>query len=306
MGPSDKHNDKEIDKEVTVMFADIVGSTRMYEILGDKVAEALISNTLKLLSVFVTQSGGHIIKTIGDEIMCSFPQATDAIAAAKEMHSFLSGMTAPSRDYKISIRVGAHQGPVIENNGDIFGDTVNIAARVASIARGGKTMITRYTHDQLPKAGQERCQHFTHTTLKGKEQPIDVFDVVWEQTDELTQIIGNHVANAIKNTLTIDYGDSTINMSVNTITSALIGRGQDCDLVIPSTHASREHCRIEYNRGKFIFSDNSANGSYINHNQTELFFHQEQIPLSGEGTISLGEPSANNSGFLLRYAIKML
>lgn len=102
------------------MFADIVGSTRMYEIMGDKVAEALISNTLKQLSPFVTQSGGDIIKTIGDEIMCCFPRTTNAITAAKEMHIFLSEKTAPSRDYKIAIRVGAHHGTIIENNGDIF------------------------------------------------------------------------------------------------------------------------------------------------------------------------------------------
>jgi class 3 adenylate cyclase len=300
VGPSEKYNDK----EVTVMFADIVGSTRMYEIMGDKVAEALISNTLEQLSVFVTQSGGKIIKTIGDEIMCRFPQADDAITAAKDMHTFLSEKSAPSTNYKIAIRIGAHHGPIIENNGDIFGDTVNIAARVASIARGGKTMVTSYTHDQLPKACQERCQHFTRTNVKGKEQSIDVFDVAWEQTDELTQIIGNHVVNAIKKNLTIEYRGSIIHMSLGTITSTLIGRGQGCDLVIPSTHASREHCRIEYNQGKFTFSDNSANGSYVKHNQTELFFHQERIPLLGEGIISLGEPSANNSAFLLKYTIK--
>jgi adenylate cyclase len=305
VGPSDSHNDNVIDNEVTVMFADIVGSTRMYEIMGDKVAEALISDTLKQLSVFVTQSGGDIIKTIGDEIMCRFPQANNAIAAAKDMHIFLSEKTAPSRDYKISIRIGAHHGTIIENNGDIFGDTVNIAARVASIARGGKTMITGYTYDQLPKVCRERCQHFSRTTVKGKEQAIDVFDVVWEQTDELTRIVGNHVANVGKKILTIVYDDSIIHMSANTITSALIGRGQDCDLVIPSPQASREHCRIEYNQGKFIFSDNSANGSYVKHNQTELFFHQERIPILGEGTISLGEPSDHNSDFLLRYTVEI-
>ena len=132
-----------------------------------------------------------------------------------------------------------------------------------------------------------------------------MFDVVWEQTEELTRIVGNHTANMGKNTHTIVYGDSIIHMSANTITSALKGRGQECDLVIPSPQASREHCRVEYNRGKFIFSDISANGSYVKHNQIELFFHQERIPLLGEGTISLGEPSANNSDFLLRYSIDL-
>jgi len=95
-------------------------------------------------------------------------------------------------------------------------------------------------------------------------------------------------------------------MSANTITSATVGRGQDCDLIIPSPQASREHCKIECNRGKFIPVDNSANGSYLNHDQTELFFHQERVPLLGEGSISLGEPSTNNQDYLLHYSIEMV
>lgn len=291
------------DNEITVMFADIVGSTRLYEIMGDKIAEELISSTLAQLSTIVIRSGGSIIKTIGDEIMCRFTLAEQAIVSASEMHDFLAQKAAPSRDYKIAIRIGAHRGSIIESDGDIFGDTVNIAARVADLARGGKTMITEYTYQQLPETCRERCQHFTRTIVKGKEKAIDVFDVEWEQNDELTHIVGNHDSNAIKNILTIQYQDSLINMSSDTVTSALIGRGQDCDLIIPSPQASREHCRIEYNRGKFVFSDNSANGSYLKHNQTELFFHQERTPLLGEGSISLGEPSDGNSSFLLKYSI---
>jgi adenylate cyclase len=142
--------------------------------------------------------------------------------------------------------------------------------------------------------------------VKGKELPIEVYDVVWEQTDELTRIVGNDVANAIKSILTIRYEDNIIRMSANTVTSATVGRGQDCDLIIPSQQASREHCKIECNRGKFILVDNSANGSYVNHDQTELFFHQERVPLLGEGFISLGEPSANNQEFLLHYSIEVI
>jgi adenylate cyclase len=79
----------------------------------------------------------------------------------------------------------------------------------------------------------------------------------------------------------------------------------DCDLLIPSPQASREHCRIECNRGKFVLSDNSANGCYVSHNGTELFFHQERVPLLGEGLISLGEPVKDNSDYLLKYSIAL-
>lgn len=290
--------------EVTIMFADIVGSTRLYEILGDEAAEKLVTSTLKQLSDIVAKFGGVTIKTGGDDVMCRFAVAESALNAAREMHMFLAAKTDPSRDYKIAIRIGAHQGPVIETDGDIYGDAVNLAARVSALARGGKTLISGYTFEQLSEASTKRCRHFTTTTVKGKEIPIDVYDVVWEQTDELTRIVGNEVANAGQSVLVLRYEDNVIRMSANTITSTTLGRGQDCDLIIPSPRASREHCRIECNRGKYILVDNSANGSYVNHDQTELFFHQERVPLLGEGYISLGEPSAGNPEYLLYYSIE--
>lgn len=293
------------DNEITVLFADIVGSTRLYEILGDEIAEALISTTLKQLSQVVLDGQGEIIKTIGDELMCRFAQADDAIAAAKAMHEFLANKTAPSKDYKLAIRIGAHHGPIIETDGDVFGDTVNIAARVAGLARAGKTMITGYTRDNLATATQSRCRHFMCTTVKGKELPIDVFDVVWEQTDELTRMVGSARENVAGSVLVLQFGDNVIRLSASTKTSATLGRSQDCDLVVPSAHASREHCRIECNQGKFVLSDNSANGSYVMHNQTELLFHQERVPLLGKGTISLGAPAAINSEYILSYAIEL-
>ena len=292
------------DNEVTIMFADIFGSTRLYEILGDEVAEKLVTTTLKQLSDIVSKSQGVTIKSGGDDVMCRFSNADHALAAAREMHLFLADKTAPSRDYKIAIRVGAHQGPVIESEGDIYGDAVNLAARVAALARGGKTLISGYTFEQISEASRKCCRHFTTTTVKGKELPIDVYDVVWEQTAELTRMVGHNTASDLQSVLTIRYEDNIIKMSTNTVTSTTVGRGQDCDLVIPSQQASREHCKFECNRGKFIFVDNSANGSYINHNQTELFFHQERVPLLGEGCISLGEPSADNPDFLLYYSIE--
>jgi hypothetical protein len=287
------------------MFADIAGSTRLYEIMGDKVAEELISSTLKQLSDIIISFDGDIIKTIGDEIMCRFAQADKAITAARQMHEFLAEKTAPSRDYNLSIRVGAHHGSIIESKGDIFGDTVNVSARMTSLARAGKTMITGYTYEQLPDVLKDNCRHIMQTTVKGKEQPMEVFDVAWEQNDELTCIVGNNASCIIGDILTIQFNDSVIKMSANTITSATIGRGKECDLIIPAPQASREHCKIENNRGKYIFSDHSTNGSYIHHNETELFFHQEKAPLLGNGFISLGEPRANNEDFLLRYSIEL-
>jgi adenylate cyclase len=290
--------------EITVMFADIAGSTRLYDVMGDKVAEELITTTLKQLSSIIMAYGGCIIKTIGDEVMCRFPQADQAITAARQMHQYLDEKTAPSSDYHLAVRIGAHQGPIIESDGDIFGDTVNVSARVTALARAGKTMITGYTYDQLSTSHKEDCRHIMQTTVKGKEQPIDVFDVAWEQNDELTRVVGNCMSDIIGDVLTIQYNDSIIKMTANTKTTVTIGRGKECDLIIPATQASREHCKIENNCGKFIFSDHSTNGSYIQHNGIELFFHQESATLHGDGFISLGEPVSGNKDFLLKFSIE--
>ncbi|MFT5219951.1 MAG: adenylate cyclase [Planctomycetota bacterium] len=292
------------DNEVTIMFADIVSSTRLYEILGDEVAEKLVTTTLRQLSEVAGRSAGETIKTGGDDVLCRFASVEDAMQAAKNMHLYLADKTAPSKDYKISIRIGAHKGPVIESDGDLYGDAVNLAARVSKLARGGKTLISGYTYGQLSAASQKRCRHFSTTTVKGKEQPVDVYDVIWEQTDELTRIVGNTSSRGIQSVLTLHYDDNVIKLSADTITNVSIGRGQDCDLSVPSQQASRQHCKIQCNRGKFVFIDNSANGSYISHNNTEIFFHQEQVPLLGEGSISLGEQSADNTDYMLHYSIE--
>lgn len=291
-------------RELTIMFADIAGSTRLYEIAGDKIAEGLISSTLQQLSEIITTFDGDIIKTIGDEIMCSFQRADKALLAANQMHEYLSEKTIPSKEYNIAIRVGAHHGPIIESDGDVFGDTVNVSARIASLARAGKTMITGYTYEQLPGILKQNCNHIMRTTVKGKEQPIDVFDAAWEQNEELTCIVRNRSATKTGDILTIQFDNCIIKMSADTITSTVIGRGKECDLIIPAPLASREHCRIESNQGKFIFSDHSTNGSYIHHNDIELFFHQEKAPLLGSGRISPGEPSAKNDSLFLNYSIE--
>ncbi len=289
---------------ITVLFADISGSTRLYELMGDQFAEELVSTTLKQLSSIITRNNGSIIKSIGDELMCRFTCPDDAVSAATQMHEFLAKKPPLSKDYKLAIRVGAHHGPVIENQGDIFGDSVNLAARVTALARAGKTLITEHTYKQLPEKQQKLCRHFLKTTVKGKEHPVDVYDVIWEQTDELTRIVGHNPASSSENTMTLNYEGKILKLSSTTRKNAKLGRGASCDLVIPSPQASREHCSIEYNRGKFIFTDHSANGSYILHNQTELCFHQERIPLVGKGQISLGEPSAHNTEYLLEYSIE--
>jgi len=122
----------------------------------------------------VEEHNGLTIKTIGDEIMCQFSSSSQAIQTANKMHEYTEKVTFPEYKQKIVIRIGAHIGSIIRNQGDIFGDTVNVSARVASLARPGKTMISEQTYETLPENLQQFCRNRIETHLKGKEEPINV------------------------------------------------------------------------------------------------------------------------------------
>ncbi|HEX9782105.1 MAG TPA: adenylate/guanylate cyclase domain-containing protein, partial [Opitutaceae bacterium] len=125
---------------LAIVFADISGSTRLYESLGDAIARELVAQCLGVMTEYVDKHGGKVIKTIGDEIMCTFPSADQAIEASMGMQE---GVTEdlpelnPNTPSTLTIRVGLHFGPAIIEGEDVFGDAVNVAARMAGLAKGG-------------------------------------------------------------------------------------------------------------------------------------------------------------------------
>ena len=118
------------------MFADIAGSTKLYDTLGDELARAKVAKAIETMSEITRQNSGDVIKTIGDEVMCKFPTAEDAGTAAWEMQEKFEEETESNTDGSpVSIRIGMHFGPAILEGGDVFGDAVNVAARMAAQAK---------------------------------------------------------------------------------------------------------------------------------------------------------------------------
>ena len=115
--------------EVAVLFADIAGSTKLYDALGDTEAKIMIDEALTALQVITQRHRGRVIKTIGDEVMCAFPGAERGFLAAMDMQTVVNALVV-TKGVKRMIRIGFHAGPVIEEKGDVFGDTVNACRRV--------------------------------------------------------------------------------------------------------------------------------------------------------------------------------
>lgn len=290
--------------EVGVMFADVTGSTRLYETLGDENANRIIGKVIDVMAKITEGYQGYVIKTIGDEIMCRFPSATDCVRAAidcqEEISAGIQGETV-----EVSIKVGLHFGPaILMEDGDVFGDAVNVAARMAGIAKGAQIITTQDTISLLDPDLQDMSRQFDRTNVKGKEEEIIVYQVVWEESDDVTRIEINtgDQEEEIKY-LTIEFQGNQNRIGSDDHRTFVIGRGVQSDLMCKTRLASRTHATLEFRRGKFILTDQSSNGTFVHTDDGEsIFLRRQELMLWGQGNIALGEEvSKEEPASVIRY-----
>ncbi len=273
------------------MFADVTGSTRLYETLGDEAANRIIGKVIDVMAKVTEGYQGFVIKTIGDEIMCRFSSANDCVRAAIEcQEEITSGIQG--EDVEITIKVGLHFGPaILMEDGDVFGDAVNVAARMAGIAKGSQIITTEDTIGLLDADLQDKSRRFDRTAVRGKEEEIVVYQVVWETSDDVTriEIQEDDFKDEVKY-LTLEFQGNTVRIASDDHRTFIIGRGVQSDLLCKTRLASRTHAAIEFRRGKFLLTDQSSNGTFVKTADGEsIFLRRQELMLWGSGTIGLGE-----------------
>jgi len=290
---------------MTIMFADVAGSTSLYEKLGDQRANQLIQGVIQLMTDLTRKNSGTLIKTIGDEVMCRFPQADQAFTCANLIQEILHNRP-PENQLKLRVRIGLHTGRVLlKPDGDVFGDAVNIAARVAAIARADQIITTSDTIEALSPVFKSSCRIFDRIPLKGKSEETTIYEVLWE-ADEVTRM--STLINPVNTIpaarrLQLEYQDKTLILNADSA-PILLGRGAQCDLIINSAKASRQHARIEFRRGKFVIIDQSTNGTFIQSDSgREIYLRREELPLLGQGVIGLGISSQQDKSHQIKFSV---
>jgi len=277
--------------EVAVLFADVTGSTKLYETLGDDSANRIIGKVLDIMGNITTMYQGFVIKTIGDEIMCRFSSANDCARAAKEIQEEIS-QGIQGETVKIQIKVGMHHGPaILMEDGDVFGDAVNVAARMAGIAKGDQIITTEETIRKLDADLQDMSRRFDKTNVRGKEEEIVVYQIVWETSDDVTRIevAAESEVEEVKH-ICLEFRGQPVRISSNDNRIFVIGRGVQSDLQCQTSLASRSHATIEFRRGKFLLSDQSSNGTFVKTDDGEnIFLRRQELMLWGSGQLGLGE-----------------
>ncbi len=267
-----------------VLFADIEGSTALYDRLGDAMALARIGPCMARMKAIVVGGQGRVIKSIGDGVMCLFPNAADALRAAVDMQ-----IAQTDREDGLALRIGFHAGEVILRDGDVYGDTVNVASRIEELAKGEQILTTGPTVALLPEYLRHGLRRVGQVDVRGKEQPVDSYEVIWRWSDDLTvmeSIAGLHESDTAH--LSLSYRGRAMQLSC-TDREFTIGREPGCDLVVPQPRASRLHGRIEYRGGVFVLLDLSANGTFVHFDgDREFVLRRSFVPLRGSGRIGLG------------------
>jgi class 3 adenylate cyclase len=288
---------------MAVLFADISDSTSLYQKLGDVAARNIVNACLGLIDGVLARFDGRLVKTIGDEAMCVFPSADLAVLAASDMQAQVAA-TRPG-NYPVSIHIGLHYGPVLVEEGDVFGDTVNVAAYLAAVAAADQTLTTEATEECLSASLKACVRPVFHAVLKGSEEESTVFQVLW-RTDNLDLTDVNLRSNKI---IPSDTGSLLVTLEEERVRvdqwrpGIVIGRSTECDLVIADRFASRRHLSIKLVRTHFYLFDHSINGTFVSlESGEEVQVLRRELLLDGSGQICLGRSRAEQPSQVITFA----
>jgi class 3 adenylate cyclase len=287
-------------EECAVVFADVVGSTRLYESAGDDRAQTLITELQNAISDVVRAMGGFVQEIVGDEVMLRFNDVDSGVSCACRIHEAVESFSART-GVQMSVRIGLHFGPVIVDHARVFGDTVNTASRIADIAQGGQTIITEKVVSQLTGSQRALARRFDEVWVKGKQEKLVVYDLPWRPAN-VTEIQLPCVAPSEQTpTLTLRYREASHSLPAARREFS-IGRAETNDLVVISGSVSRRHATVEFARGRFVLTDTSTNGTYVlTQDGASVYLRRESLPLWGHGKVALGQPLSAGVEHLISF-----
>ena len=285
--------------ELAVLFADVSGSTRLYETLGDERALEAVAHCLEVAKSACAGYGGQVIKTIGDEVMVAFAGADAAAQAAADLQARITA--EPAREsQRLMMRIGFHFGPALVSGGDVYGDSVNVAARLVGVAQGGQVITSSATAALLSPWLRIRTRELAALTLKGKLHDVSVCEFIWQDSgDDLTTLSTRVRTPATQ--LLVRHGEREFLLSEQRGSVAL-GRDPQSDIVIADRMASRMHARIERRRDRYVLIDHSSNGTFLTiAGEPEIQLRREEFMLRGQGHVSFGHPHAKDPSETIEF-----
>jgi class 3 adenylate cyclase len=293
----------------TVLFADLRGSTALYETLGNTEATAVVTQSVALLARVVQNCGGTVVKTLGDGLMAMFASPSNAVQAADEMHDSLERIGTRPAEAKprpaLKLQVGLALGEVVEVGGDYFGDAVNVAARLLDHAGDNETLVTSPVLDALDAVDRSRFRSLDRLQLRGRVEPVYVHLLEAHRWGDTAATAYGDLLRAPE-----PEGIRLVWLDLNRVYSPhslpiVLGRSPQATYCIDDSRVSRSHARIDWHGGAFQLTDLSYNGTYVRFagDPEVVSLRRGTCTLHGNGLIGLGAPPTEVAAPSVRFEV---
>ena len=247
----------------TVLFADLRGSTSLFETLGNAEATSVVTHCVNAIVRPVDEHGGHVVKTLGDGLMAVFADSRPAVQASIVMHEVLDAIVQKGRERGASpglralrLQVGMARGEVVEMAGDCFGDAVNVAARLIDHAGDNETLVTGDVLQGLPNELQARFRSLDRLALRGRAEPVQVHVLGRRRGGDVGAVtqFGDVSIIGEPEGLRLTW-NAVSRVFENRQLPVVLGRSPQASFCVDDSRVSRSHARVDWYSGSFQLTD---------------------------------------------------
>ena len=285
--------------ETTVVFADLMGSTGVFETIGNVRASRVVTQLTQWIGEVFVAHNGKVVKTLGDGVLAVFPHAPDAINAVVALQrKHQKRISNPAAGTKMPIRIGVARGDVEFVDGDCYGDAVNVASRLSDLTGPHQIWANSSSLEQATETDGVRFRPLGPITIRGRAEPCAVFQVEWHEnltSDFLTMqaALDSQQDQIEKELLGGEIELAWVDTRKRFRSSQLpihIGRVNQAEFVVNDPRVSRAHARIDWRNGSILLVDVSSYGSWVRFSGggADLLLRREECVLHGNGEIALG------------------
>jgi adenylate cyclase len=246
-----------------VMFADLVGSTRIYAVLGNLAGHAVVEAFVQRNAWVAQQHGGRLVKAVGDAVLSIFSSPDQAIRAAGTLQR--QAMSEPCAGEKVRLHIGIHYGDLMEEGEDIFGDTVNLAAYLSDMASPEQILTSEATYGILSEELKATCRPIFRIRIKDTARETVIYQVLWDHDSTTVtdlNLEGRRLLPADPGGLVLTHRDQRITVD-RLRYRVVIGRAPHCDVRLIDRLISREHAVVRLEGLQFYLTDTSINGTVV-------------------------------------------
>jgi len=285
----------------TVVFADLTGSTGVFEALGNAKATQAITRLTQWISQVCESHHGRVVKTLGDGVLAVFPMESDAVNAVVELQrNHLKRILNWPPKLRMRLQVGVACGEIVEVDGDCYGDAVNVASRLSDLSGADQIWATDSVVDRIaqPPDGV-RFRSLGPISIRGKAEKRVVYRIEWHEevvSELLTapgslDLLKSQRPDTVLGQIELSWLDVNAKFKSNDLPIHL-GRVVEAEFVVNDQRVSRLHAKIEWRNGTFVLSDLSSYGTWVRFtgSDTELALRRDECVLHGKGEIALGAP----------------